>query len=67
MLAVGNSLRTDIAGAEAAGLDSLFLTSGIYAGELGVEPFTEPPAARVAALCAKHNHWPTAAASMFRW
>ncbi|HVO17015.1 MAG TPA: TIGR01459 family HAD-type hydrolase [Alphaproteobacteria bacterium] len=67
ILAVGDSLRTDIAGAEAAGLDSLFLTSGIYADELGVEPFTEPPADKVTALCAKHGHWPTAAASLFRW
>jgi HAD superfamily hydrolase (TIGR01459 family) len=67
VLAVGDSLRTDIAGAVAAGLDSLFLTSGIYAEELGVAPFTDPPPERVAALAAKHGHWPTAAASMFRW
>jgi len=67
VLAVGDSLRTDIAGAEAAGLDSLFLTSGIYADELGVAQFTEPPADKVRALCARHNHWPTAAASLFRW
>jgi HAD superfamily hydrolase (TIGR01459 family) len=67
ILAVGDSLRTDIAGAVAAGLDSLFLTSGIYAAELGVAPFTDPPPDLVAALCLKHGHWPTAAATAFRW
>jgi HAD superfamily hydrolase (TIGR01459 family) len=67
ILAVGDSLRTDIAGAVAAGLDSLFLTSGIHAAELGVQPLTDPPPEAVAALCARHGHWPTAAAAAFRW
>jgi len=34
LLAVGDSLRTDIAGANAAGLDSLLLTEGIHVEEL---------------------------------
>ena len=67
VLAVGDSLRTDIAGAQAAGLDSVFLTSGIYAAELGVAPFADPPADAVTALCASHGHWPTAAMTAFRW
>jgi HAD superfamily hydrolase (TIGR01459 family) len=67
ILAVGDSLRTDIAGAVAAGIDSVFLTSGIYAEELGVPPFTDPPPDAVTALCAKYGHWPTAAATAFRW
>ncbi|MBV9825116.1 MAG: TIGR01459 family HAD-type hydrolase [Alphaproteobacteria bacterium] len=33
ILAIGDSLRTDIAGAAAAGIDSLFIVSGIHAGE----------------------------------
>jgi HAD superfamily hydrolase (TIGR01459 family) len=35
VLAVGDSLRTDIAGAAAAGLDSAWVLSGIHAAELG--------------------------------
>ena len=35
VLAIGDSLRTDLAGAHAFGADFLFVTSGIHAGELG--------------------------------
>jgi HAD superfamily hydrolase (TIGR01459 family) len=37
VLAVGDSLRTDIAGAAAAGLDSAWVLSGIHAAELGAD------------------------------
>lgn len=33
ILAIGDSIRTDIAGAAAAGVDSLFIMGGIHAGE----------------------------------
>jgi len=33
LLVVGDSLRTDIAGAAAAGIDALFITGGVHAGE----------------------------------
>lgn len=39
LLVIGDSLRTDIAGAKAAGIASLFVTGGIHAGE-----FAEPGA-----------------------
>jgi HAD superfamily hydrolase (TIGR01459 family) len=39
LLVVGDSLRTDIAGAKAAGIDSLFVTGGVHAGE-----FADPAA-----------------------
>jgi HAD superfamily hydrolase (TIGR01459 family) len=35
VLAIGDSVRTDLAGAAALGLDCLFVTSGIHAEELG--------------------------------
>lgn len=35
ILAIGDSLRTDLAGAAAMGLDALFIASGIHAGEYG--------------------------------
>ena len=47
VLAVGDSLRTDIAGAAAAGLDSLFVIGGIHADEFGVVPDREPDLARI--------------------
>ena len=34
VLAIGDAMRTDIAGATAQGLDALFITSGIHRGEL---------------------------------
>jgi HAD superfamily hydrolase (TIGR01459 family) len=38
LLAVGDSLRTDIAGAAAAGIDSLWVLGGIHADELHGDP-----------------------------
>jgi HAD superfamily hydrolase (TIGR01459 family) len=35
VLAIGDSVRTDLKGAEAFGIDSVFLTDGIHAEELG--------------------------------
>ena len=40
VLVIGDSLRTDIAGAAANGFDSLFVASGIHAQELGA---SQPP------------------------
>ncbi|MCJ8143547.1 TIGR01459 family HAD-type hydrolase [Ancylobacter sp. A5.8] len=36
-LAIGDALRTDLAGALGAGIDCLFVAAGIHAGELGLE------------------------------
>lgn len=38
IVAVGDMIETDIAGARAAGLTSVLVTSGVHAGELGVAP-----------------------------
>ena len=35
MLAIGDSVRTDLTGAQAFGVDFLFVTAGIHAEELG--------------------------------
>jgi ribonucleotide monophosphatase NagD (HAD superfamily) len=48
VLAIGDALRTDIAGARAVGLASLFVARGIHAGEVEGGP-PEGRAARVAA------------------
>ncbi len=46
-LAIGDSLRTDMTGAQALGIDGLFVSGGIHAKELG---HGESPGARDAAL-----------------
>jgi HAD superfamily hydrolase (TIGR01459 family) len=67
ILVVGDSLATDIKGAVSAGYDSLFVARGIHAEELDIEPGAEPDPARLAALCTRHGHWPTAAIATLRW
>lgn len=67
VLAVGDSLRTDVAGAAAVGMDSLFIASGLLAEELGHEPFAEPDPAALGALFARHGAHPTYTATAFRW
>jgi HAD superfamily hydrolase (TIGR01459 family) len=67
ILVVGDSLTTDVTGARAAGYDSLFVTRGIYAAELGIEPGAEPDPAEVAKLCARYGEAPRAAIATLRW
>ncbi|OYX11768.1 MAG: HAD family hydrolase [Rhizobiales bacterium 32-66-8] len=56
VLCIGDALRTDILGATAAGLDSLFLAGGIHAEELGAEGGSEPSERALAELFAGHAH-----------
>jgi HAD superfamily hydrolase (TIGR01459 family) len=65
--AIGDSLRTDIAGAQAAGLDSILVTGGIHAEALGVRPGELPPLERLEALCGAIGVRPTAAVPGLRW
>jgi HAD superfamily hydrolase (TIGR01459 family) len=58
VLAVGDSLRTDIAGATAAGLDSLWVLGGIHAAEITGDPV---------ALAAKSGLAPTAIIPALAW
>ena len=67
ILAVGDSLRTDIAGANGAGIDSLFVTGGLLAEELGIAPLSAPPPGALPALYARYGERPTRAAAAFRW
>jgi len=67
ILAVGDSLRTDVAGAAAAGIDSLLVTGGILAAALGIDGLGAPDPDRLAALCAEHGQHPTAAIPAFTW
>jgi ribonucleotide monophosphatase NagD (HAD superfamily) len=67
ILVVGDSLATDIKGAAAVGYDSLLVTRGIHAEELGIAPGETPDPERLAALCARHGLFPTAAIASLRW
>ena len=62
--AVGDSFRTDLAGARNAGIDSVFVVSGIHEEELGGFP---PDAGRLAALTERWQVWPVASIPAFRW
>jgi HAD superfamily hydrolase (TIGR01459 family) len=62
ILAIGDSIRTDIAGANAAGIDSLFVVSGIHAEELSaIDP------QRLHASFSAQTETPTAVIDYFRW
>lgn len=67
IVAVGDSLRTDIAGAERAGLDAVLVVGGIHGEELGWRPGAAPDEAAVAELCAREGRRPVAAVAAFAW
>ena len=64
VLAVGDGMRTDIAGARARGLDALFVSRGIHTGDVHEAEIDEPAALQ--ALFARENVWPTAAIQTLR-
>lgn len=67
ILAIGDSLRTDVAGATAAGIDAVLVTGGIHAEKLGVRPFETPHPDRLATLYETEGSAPIAAVPAFRW
>ncbi len=67
ILAVGDTLHTDIAGAAAAGIDSALVTGGILSRELG-GAWGEPPSpARLAGLLPPGGPRPAAVLARFAW
>lgn len=67
IIAVGDSLITDIKGAVDAGLATLLVTSGIHADELGVAYGDHPDPVRIEAAAARLGSRPQAAVAAFRW
>jgi HAD superfamily hydrolase (TIGR01459 family) len=67
VLMVGDSLRTDIAGARGAEIDALWIVGGLHAEELGVTPDAALDAQRVEAALAAAGEAPLAVATGFRW
>ncbi|HUI16698.1 MAG TPA: TIGR01459 family HAD-type hydrolase [Alphaproteobacteria bacterium] len=67
IVAIGDSLRTDIAGAEAAGIAAVLVTGGIHAEELGIAHGEHPDPQALAEACARAGHLPIAAIPAFVW
>ncbi|MFD1704425.1 TIGR01459 family HAD-type hydrolase [Methylopila henanensis] len=64
VIAIGDAVRTDLAGATAAGLDCLFVADGIHAEELGRGA---PDPEKLAALFAAHGYHPVAVTPQLTW
>ena len=67
ILAVGDSLRTDVAGANAAGIDVALATCGIHQEELGGAWGEAVDPAKLAAAAETAGHTPTYAIPSLRW
>jgi ribonucleotide monophosphatase NagD (HAD superfamily) len=65
VLAIGDSVRTDLTGAAAFGLDCLFVTAGIHAEELGHRD--DPDIALLGEMFAKAGHAPKAVTRKLVW
>ena len=62
VLAIGDGMKTDIAGAARAGLDALLVTRGIHRVALHGEAFDAPAdPQKLRRLCDEFSLWPTAA------
>ena len=67
VLAVGDGLATDIAGANATGLDSLLITGGLLADALDLAPGATPDAQALDEACRGAGARPSAALPTFIW
>jgi HAD superfamily hydrolase (TIGR01459 family) len=67
ILAIGDSLRTDIAGANAAGIDAIVVAGGIHYEEFGCGEGQLPDPARIAAAAKAAGAHPIAALDQLRW
>ena len=65
VLAIGDSVRTDLKGAAALGVDCLFVTAGIHAEELGARD--DPDAAALAKIFAAAGQMPKAVTPRLKW
>lgn len=67
LLAIGDSLMTDIQGAEAVGIDSLWILGGIHAASLGLAEGELAPPDALAREAAPYGVTPRFVASRFAW
>lgn len=66
IIAVGDSLRTDVTGANRAGMASLFIGGGIHYDQTG-DLHEAQGRDSLRRLCRKHGVWPTAALPILFW
>ncbi|KAK7252088.1 hypothetical protein RIF29_35803 [Crotalaria pallida] len=67
-IAVGDSLHHDIKGANAAGIQSVFITGGIHATELGLHDYEEvASSSSVQSLATKYDAYPSYVLPAFTW
>jgi HAD superfamily hydrolase (TIGR01459 family) len=64
VLAIGDSVRTDLTGAASLGVDFLFLTAGIHAGEIGGDADPDPKTLK---LFFEENRMPKAVMHRLVW
>jgi HAD superfamily hydrolase (TIGR01459 family) len=64
VLAIGDSVRTDLTGAAALGVDCLFLTAGIHSGEIGADGDPDPNTLK---LFFEDNRMPKAVTRRLVW
>jgi len=67
ILAVGDSLRTDIAGAVGAGIDSVLIVGGIHADEFGADGGRPPDLRRIEEALSEGSYSPVGVALNFCW
>jgi HAD superfamily hydrolase (TIGR01459 family) len=67
ILAVGDSLRTDIAGAAGFGIDSVLVAGGIHSEEFGIAAEAPPDLARIMAVLETGEARPDAVIERFLW
>jgi HAD superfamily hydrolase (TIGR01459 family) len=66
VLAIGDGLETDIAGAHGMGMDSVFVLGGLHAESLS-ESGAPPPRGQLRTLLARGGHPPTYVIPYLRW
>lgn len=67
VLMIGDGLHTDIAGAQSAGLDAVFICGGIHAAALGIAPGDLPEPGVLEGFLADLHQSPRYAAARLRW
>jgi len=66
VLAIGDGMNTDIAGAATAGFDALLVTQGIHRDALHPGESTQADGPKLSRLCEAYGLWPTAATTCLR-
>ncbi len=67
VLAVGDGIETDVRGAQACGIDVLWITGGLPAHFWGIACDADPPQTLVADACRRHRVRPTGVMPMLAW